>query len=720
MKKLIKFYKRLSFAQGAAFAVSLTSVVGIAANSIPGFFTFTSGQVISSSQVNSNFDKLAQLVEANKSQTFNGTWDATTNIPDIDATSPANGDYYVVVTAGVHNSITYNVGDWAIWNGTAWAKIQNVTGVSSVFGRTGAILKLKGDYVLNDLGDVNISAPTAGQVLQFTGSSWQAGTLPVLNETDPGVMSFAKSALPTCSASEVLKSSGSNFVCVPAFTGSPNLAVVTNASGQLMNSSVTASELNYLTGITSSIQAQLNAKFNTGSFIDWSSPGVQTIDLTRINIMMPDRVAVSNASGSMTYSPTTTAELNYLTGVNSNIQMQLNAKLGTTISAPVSGFDAVNKVYADGLIQYMKTSNMFTGLGYTPNYYSSNSGTNNSFIGAFAGGANTSGANNSFLGYYAGSANTTGSNNTYFGNESGKLMTTGTNNTALGSGTLSAGGVKSFNTAIGTNALMYATTGGSNTVIGAAALGALTTGSNNTVVGKNAGVQLTSSSGNIILGYSAGSGLGTGENNIILGNTAGATNGSNNIIIGNNGANNMVGDNNIVIGGALGSLTSASNSIIFATSNLSAVERMRIDSTGNLGLGTTTPSEKLSVIGNATFSGIVTATSFPTTSDRRLKRNITPIENALEKVLALRGVEFDWIKDGAHEIGLIAQEVEAIVPDLVMTNAKGFKSVKYSNIVSLLIESTKETDEKITALESENKMLKSYLCAKDPGAPFCH
>ncbi|MEA9356026.1 tail fiber domain-containing protein [Bacteriovorax sp. PP10] len=706
MKKLMKFYKRLSFAQGAAFAVSLTSVVGIAANNIPGFFTFTTGQVISSSQVNSNFDKLAQLIEDNQSQTFIGTWNASSNLPDIDVAPPMSGGYYVVTTAGTHNSIAYSIGDWAIWNGTAWSRIQNISGVSSVFGRTGTILKAKGDYVLTDLGDVDLltTPPNAGQVLQFNGSNWLPGTLPVITETDPTVMAFAKTALPTCSGSQALRTSGSTFVCAPIFSGSANTVVVTNGTGELLTSPVTASELNYLSGVTSGIQAQLNTKINSGSLVDWSTPGVPTIDPSRLNLGMTNRVVVTNISGAIEPSSITTNELNFIAGLNTNLQTQLNGKVNINVPSPTVSSDAVNKMYVDTALQYVKATNStFTGIGFTSSSYAANVGTANSFIGTNAGNSNSTGQSNTFVGF-----------------ESGRMSTTGSNNTGLGNGTLTASGVKSFNTAIGSNSMMSATTGQSNTAIGAASLGALTTGSNNTIIGKNAGVQVSTGSSNIMIGYSVGQTMSSGEENIIIGNSAGPTTGTSNIVIGNSGAISLAGNNNVIIGGNLASLNSLTNTIVLATAGATAIERMRIDTNGNMGLGTTAPADKLSIVGNVTATGTISATSFPVTSDRRLKKNIVTVQNALEKVLKLRGVEFDWIKTGVHEIGVIAQEVEKIVPDLVMTNSKGFKSVKYANMVSLLIESTKETDEKITALESENKMLKGYLCAKDPAAPFCH
>jgi hypothetical protein len=81
-------------------------------------------------------------------------------------------------------------------------------------------------------------------------------------------------------------------------------------------------------------------------------------------------------------------------------------------------------------------------------------------------------------------------------------------------------------------------------------------------------------------------------------------------------------------------------------------------------------------------------------SDERLKDNIVEIEGALDKVLALRGVEFDWndnqeVHEG-HDIGVIAQEVEAVAPELVTTRDNGYKAVKYDKLVALLIQAIKE------------------------------
>lgn len=164
----------------------------------------------------------------------------------------------------------------------------------------------------------------------------------------------------------------------------------------------------------------------------------------------------------------------------------------------------------------------------------------------------------------------------------------------------------------------------------------------------------------------------------------------------------------------------------YTTPNLATgkIDRMTIHDNGNvgIGLGAVAANYKLDVAG-----GVNASSGYTSVSDRRLKKNIVTIDDALMKVLNLRGVEFDWRKDDEHEIGLIAQEVEAVVPTFVKTGANGFKAVKYSNIVALLIEAIKiehkqvqknlvmmktmqstleEHSRKIASLEEENILLK--------------
>jgi hypothetical protein len=115
--------------------------------------------------------------------------------------------------------------------------------------------------------------------------------------------------------------------------------------------------------------------------------------------------------------------------------------------------------------------------------------------------------------------------------------------------------------------------------------------------------------------------------------------------------------------------------------------------------------------GNATLTGTLTQNS-----DERFKQDITPINNALDKVMRLNGYGYYWKpelqRDSALQIGLIAQNVEKVLPELVATDIEGTKSVAYQNMVPVLIEAMKEQQQRIEQLESKIKELQK---SQSPG-----
>ena len=103
-------------------------------------------------------------------------------------------------------------------------------------------------------------------------------------------------------------------------------------------------------------------------------------------------------------------------------------------------------------------------------------------------------------------------------------------------------------------------------------------------------------------------------------------------------------------------------------------------------------------------------------SDRRFKENITPIENAIDKIVKISGNTYDWKEENkiehgyeGNDVGVIAQEIEAVLPQLVQTRENGYKAVKYEKLVALLIEGIKEQQKQIHSLTIEIEKLKELI-----------
>ena len=130
---------------------------------------------------------------------------------------------------------------------------------------------------------------------------------------------------------------------------------------------------------------------------------------------------------------------------------------------------------------------------------------------------------------------------------------------------------------------------------------------------------------------------------------------------------------------------------------------------GNVGIGTNAPAYTLDVNGNINARGFVLANGLALFSDRRFKQHIRPLGGALAAVLALRGVRYEWNalgvqhggKAGAPQVGLLAQELEKLYPELVATGADGYKAVNYAQLAPVLIEAIKEQQAQIEALKAQ-------------------
>ncbi len=141
---------------------------------------------------------------------------------------------------------------------------------------------------------------------------------------------------------------------------------------------------------------------------------------------------------------------------------------------------------------------------------------------------------------------------------------------------------------------------------------------------------------------------------------------------------------------------------LFTISNIAVLPpALNITSTGRIGVGVTAPEYRLELPNTAGAMGQGRANAWRTYSSGRWKSNVRTIEHAMDKVRQLRGVRFDWKESGTPDIGMIAEEVGRVVPEIVDYEANGTdaSSLAYDRLVALLVEALKEQDARIAELE---------------------
>ena len=121
-----------------------------------------------------------------------------------------------------------------------------------------------------------------------------------------------------------------------------------------------------------------------------------------------------------------------------------------------------------------------------------------------------------------------------------------------------------------------------------------------------------------------------------------------------------------------------------------------IDTSITVGSGVTITTNGINVV------GVVTATDFNSASDLSLKTNIQSISNPIDKILQINGVTFNWRENNKPSVGIIAQEIEKVFPELV--NGENPKTVNYNGLIGLLIECVKEQQTEINNLKDRIKI----------------
>ena len=293
-----------------------------------------------------------------------------------------------------------------------------------------------------------------------------------------------------------------------------------------------------------------------------------------------------------------------------------------------------------------------------PNY----SGVYNTAIGMYALFATIGGSYNTAIGYSALKVNTSGHYNTAGGRHALSQNTTGEKNTATGAQALERNTTGKLNTAMGYEALTFNKTGNLNTALGFRTMRKNETGKSNTAAGHSALEANTSGKFNTVVGAFAGKTNITGSSNVFIGYKAGMSEkGSQKLYIAN----------------------SARSPLVYGDFNKKTLK----------------------------VNGKMYATKFITSSDARLKTDIKPLDNALDTILTLQGKQYRLIDEAVDQadIGLIAQDVEKVLPQIVSETEDGYKAIDYQSLTAMLIEGMKEQQDQITALEQENTQLKTVM-----------
>jgi len=262
--------------------------------------------------------------------------------------------------------------------------------------------------------------------------------------------------------------------------------------------------------------------------------------------------------------------------------------------------------------------------------------------------------------------------NGFFG-FSGNSSLTGIENTAVGAQALSAVTTGNWNEAIGFQALLADTTGHSNAAVGLYSMPANTSGNYNAALGNRSLQESTTGQYNVGVGYYGGQTL----------DGSGLT----------GGGNTGIGAGSAFSTGSLSNATALGNNAVVSESNavvLGCIEGVNnCATTTNIGIAMSAPNHILAI---GQGFGEAFADGWMAWSSRRFKTNIQPLHGALEKVEQLRGVSYDLKGSGKHQIGVIAEEVGAVVPEVVSweKNGKDAAGVDYARLTALLIEATKE------------------------------
>ncbi|MBE0673170.1 MAG: tail fiber domain-containing protein [Bacteroidales bacterium] len=397
---------------------------------------------------------------------------------------------------------------------------------------------------------------------------------------------------------------------------------------------------------------------------------------------------------------------------------------------------AVKGGFAIGSFDESKASiNPFTSL--TPDNY---------FIGHRAGQNNTTGTKNSVIGFESAISNTEGSDNVFLGYQSGYSNVLGLNNIFIGSqaGYSNIGEIQtipyylaygSYNMFIGNQAGYSNVSGWTNLFLGMSSGYGNISGSDNTFVGNFSGESNVDGVENVSLGAFSGRANLSGWHNVFAGfysgnkNLAGSNtfvgsysgsenvNGESNTIIGNGAGKNSDGSYNVFLGNMAGASVLGNNKLVIDNADRASPLIGGDFAARRVGINRTPVTYTLEVGGTIWANGSTITAGVAVWSDERYKKEITPLAGSLDKILKVEGVSFEWRRSEypdlnfpeGKQIGVIAQDIEMIFPELIHTDPSGYKSVSYEKLTPILVEAVREQQKIIEKQQGELDIIKAEL-----------
>ena len=629
-------------------------------------------------------------------------------------------------TVPLNGALRWNSSTVQVCSGTTWTALSTtVAGITAssadiltnkTIDTAGPnIIKINGNTLAASAGSATITLPTSGTLLT----------------TLTGLSNSLTSA-------NIFVGNGSNVATGVAVSGDASLT-----SGGLLT-------VNSIGGKAISLA---NSLATSGNFATTLTATAAT------NVTLPTSGTLATLAGteSLTNKTISAVTLTTTSATGSSITSGGGVKIGSTADACIAGLNGAMRWNAGTMELCSGTT--WTGILVNGSALSGMSSASLLVVGNGAAGA-ASGSGTVALGPSAMSAVTTGIGNTAVGYQAGYYVKTGTDNTYVGN-------------QAGFGALTP--TGASNTGIGSQALKTITNAIGTTAIGYQAGAtganNLTTESQVTLLG--AGTALGvTGQTNATAIGYGAATCGSNCVQLGNSSVIQIITAGSYIAGvGAVGSPSYAfagetntgvyrpgAGQIGFAVLG-AGVGSVTATGLNGVAIGSTTPAAgsftSLAASGGVTFNGAgaaislqptgagtvtikpatagtidamaigqttpaaATFTSAVYTSDRRLKRDIAPITDGVDRLKSLSPMTFRWnglaatrgLNDNDRHLGVIAQDVEAVLPEAVRTGADGYKAVDYAALVVPLIAAVKEQQAEITELRTEVRRLKRSVRA---------